>query len=622
MSVNTRVGVTIDPAPPELPFDPRSARLAAAFEQLSEIAGHPITLTLDAAVSPESRASFEGALIDAFVSIARDLDSLKRADEPAYAYGVAHFDRVEVRYDAASSRDDKHFDEVAHSIIIKGPAVRSALVGSGTVRQLLLDAYDHSLEQRFANQAPDMIAPAERHAYFRWLVNSDRTTYDESTIERLAASPNAALILHALRLAALDAGKDADLASKLRSWLISRESYFTQQYVNHGRLVMAVPNSSTFGRAAQAWTKWALSVYPSLDDESRLSLAKALFVRSFQDDQAMTHRKYPPFAWPGADLFAFGLGEVDRWRAAGHPTQRAKPPSSRSMEFIVCTRPGELDGSHSLVPNCEEDWYQFAFETEANRNRMAQAIMHRADPTFTETVFRNVGAAIPQPVAMMLVLLRAIENDTANWQVGWRVLAEDSLDGIFDVTVLDEIRRLWVTRPERRGSLLSGLAHMDRYRNGSVDWQGFSNAFGAPVTSSEFANFIATDPLAISNASNIWPALGRGWSRAALIVPKLDTWIVEPRVRAYDFQDPYQALQRIIGELCREKNVQDLAALRQYLVARTQAHPGEPYAGLVDGTRAEECQPPPPPPLPRHEVKLSPLKRGLPPLRVIQPGAE
>ena len=621
VSVNTRVDVTIDPTPSKLPFDPRGARLVSAFRQLREIAGHPIALELDAAVSPESRASFEEALINAIAAIARDLDAMRRRDELLFRFAVAHLNRVQIRYDAAQSRDDVHLDEPSRSVIIRGPAVRSSLVGEGTVSHVLSKAYDDQLESQFAQQDPSSVAPTERRAYSHWLENSDRRSVDESTIERLAESPRAALTLRALRLLALDAGRDPVLAKELQGWLLSRASYFEQTYVNHGSLVMALPPNSNFDKAARAWTKWALGVFRQLEADEQLRLTEALFVRSFQQDRAVTHRSYPPFAWPGADLFEFGLLQVDAWRTAGHPNQRSKPPSSQMMEFIVCTRPAEPDGSHSLVPHCDEDWYRFALESETGRQRLAQAIMARADPLFTETVFRNVTAASSQGLPMMLVLLRAIENDAADWKAGWRVLSE-YIDGSFDSNTLDETRRLWVTRPDRRATLLSGLAHMDRYNNGNVDWQGFRSAFGAPISASEFGDYVATDPLAISYAPIIWPALGHGWSRAALIVPKLDTWLVDPRVSANNFQDPYQALLHIISELCGEKNVQDLEWIRTYVVARTQAHPGEPYASLVEDTRAKACEPPPPPPPARNEVKLSPLKRGLPPLRVIQPGAE
>ena len=81
VAVKTQVSVTIDPAPRELPYDPRAARLVSAYRQLTDIAEHPIELALDAAVVPEFRSSFEEALIDAFTSMARDLDELRRADD-------------------------------------------------------------------------------------------------------------------------------------------------------------------------------------------------------------------------------------------------------------------------------------------------------------------------------------------------------------------------------------------------------------------------------------------------------------------------------------------------------------------------------------------------------------
>ncbi|HEY2367213.1 MAG TPA: hypothetical protein VGH87_12545, partial [Polyangiaceae bacterium] len=54
----TLVGPKID-----APFDPKSARLAAATAQLHEIVGHPIAFELDAAIFSESKDTFEDMVL-------------------------------------------------------------------------------------------------------------------------------------------------------------------------------------------------------------------------------------------------------------------------------------------------------------------------------------------------------------------------------------------------------------------------------------------------------------------------------------------------------------------------------------------------------------------------------
>jgi len=245
----------------------------------------------------------------------------------------------------------------------------------------------------------------------------------------------------------------------------------------------------------------------------------------------------------------------------------------------------------------------------------------RNDPIFTETVFENVASSVSsttaRPLDVMLVLLRDLESDPGNWAIGWRVIADQYVDTSFDLGVLEETRRLWVAYPERRGLLLSGLAHMDRGEHGNVDWKGFASAFGSPISAAEFADYLRVDPAALYDAYLVWPALSRGWSRAALIVPGLDAWRANADARKYYAQDSYQSLQHVVGELCREKNTKDLALMKGYFETHKQT-----YSGLIDATREKECQPAPAPAPPRNEVILSPLKQGLPPLRIIQTGAE
>jgi hypothetical protein len=621
--VRTQVGVTIDPSPAKPLFDPRGARLMSAYRQLGEIAGHSIEFALDAAITPESRASFEDALVEAFENVARDFKDLEKADPAVHRYAVEKLTHIEIRYDGTRQRDDVKFDDVKQSLVIRGPAVRRALIERGVVYQSMLRVYDQVSAGRYDTATPDSIPVAERFEYFRWLTDQNyvrRYTVARSKSTDPDAEPK--VILKMLRLAQLNSGKDAQLEAKARDWLVGRGSYFSQRYVHEPRAVMALSSDAVFNQAARAWAKWAIDTYPALDDDDRLRVARDLFIRSFTVDRALTHRQYPPFAWPGADLFAFGLREVDRWRASGHPTQLTTPRCSESLDFFVCSVAYDLKWHTALSARCNEDWYRFALETQGGRKRLVAAIRERKDPVFTETAFRNVSSSCERPIDTLLVMLRELEDDPADWTIGWTVLTEEYMNSTFDLAVLEETRRLWVTHPERRGALLALLVHMDRGQHGNVDWKGFASAFGTQIAANEFADYLAHDKLGFFDAYVAWPALGRGWSRAAFVVPHLDSWLAQASDRRLTYQNPYEALQKLLSAMCGEKSTKDLALMREYLEGRKRKHPGEVYASLIDSTREKECQPPPPPPPPRNEVKLSPLKEGLPPLRIIQTGAE
>jgi len=618
VTVNTHVGVSIDPAPRELPFDPRGARLASAYRQLEQIAGHPVELTLDAAITPASRASFEDALVEAFESVARDLDKLRQADKSGFEFGVARLYRVEVRYDGTLREDAVHLDEPSRTLVIRGAAARTALVPPGTTYYYLMSAYADDETRRFAPFSPDQIAPEQRYEYFLWLTSADWIRRERSRKVREKPPPyaEAATTLNVLRLWKLNSGRDPLLAEKTRSWLIAEGSNFVRQYVQNLKNVMALPADSVFNQAAGAWAAWIISIYPTLEDDTRVRVAQDLFFRCFNRDRALTKRDYPAFAWPGADLFALGLSEIDRWRASGHPNQLTKPRISPALDFFVCAHTYSPKERASYGAQCKEDWYDYTLETQRGRQRLASAMTARNDPAFTEIVFKNIGHSGNQRLDTMIVMLRDLESDAKNWEIGWRTVINDFLENNFSLGILEETRRLWVTYPERRGILLSALARMDNRKEGNVDWKGFSSAFGNPISAGEFADYLAIDAAALSYASLVWPALGRGWSRAALVVPRISAWEVSERQRGYGHQYTFDALYRVIGEMCREKNSEDLSQMRVFLKQ------SKDFANLVEYTHERGCEPPPAPPPPRNEVKLSPLKLGLPPLRIIQTGAE
>jgi len=100
--------------------------------------------------------------------------------------------------------------------------------------------------------------------------------------------------------------------------------------------------------------------------------------------------------------------------------------------------------------------------------------------------------------------------------------------------------------------------------------------------------------LSISNAHVMWPALGRGWSRAEPIVPRLDVYVDDPLVKQHAFQDPERAIHDIVNLLCQEGQVDDLAKLHTYFQSRIAFHAGDAqrFATILDDTREGRCKPP------------------------------
>ena len=613
VSVATRVAITITPQVDTLPFDPRSARITAAAE-LAEIAGHYVALDVDAAIVPEFRSSFEEALGQAFENMARDLADLRKRAPRVFAYGAPLLEHVRVRYDAAKTRDEITFDVASRTLSILGPAKRDALVPEHTLARALGDAYRTHAERRFREATPDSIPANERRAYFEYLTGSGYAKSSEKDVAGLASSPRATQILAVLRLYEL-ADFDRALASDATKWLSSEFSWFVQQYVHNGALVRQLPADCIFRRAESAYARWMLAAYRTADDDKQLAIERAIFVRSFSQERVEQGKSYPPFAWPTIDRFAFGLSIVDAWRSEGHPTAISARRVSRAQDFIVC--PEATQGDSRIGSRCDHDWYRFALETAEGRTRLAAALVERNDPKFAEAAFTALPRAVDKPVDTTIAMLRAVEKSPVVWRAAMRAFLERA-DNEQDTAILEEAQRLWLERAEYRGVLLYLLARIDRYDNGNVDWRGFEDAFGGKVSRAELEAFVAEGPIALALLPTVWPALAKDYSRAEIIVPKLDAMLEDPSVRrAPKGGSAYTALSNIIGRLCVEKNVADLAALRTYLRDRVQRHPGEAYARLADEATSDRCKPPPPSPPPRNEVRLVSGKERL---RIFQDG--
>lgn len=616
-TVATRVAVTITPRVDDLPFDPRSARITAAANELADLLGHPLTIDVDAAMVPEFRSSFEEALGRSFENVTRDFVELKKRSPAVFEHTAPLFEHVSVRYDATKRKDETTFDEARRTLEIAGPASREDLVPARAVGAAAERAYARWIGGRFTGVAADSVRPDERRAYFDWLTGrTGRLGFraeELRSVDQLANASNAERVLAALRLRELASASDPKLASDVERWLVSQTSWFQENHVHRAALVRELPTECAFRRSERALASFLVAAHGRMDEEQKLAVERAFFVRSFTSDRAAQDgRAYPPSAWPSVDRFAFALGIIDGWRAAGHPSSLSTPRVTASQEFMAC--PQVMNGSAHVVPRCDYDFYRFALESRDGRKRLAAALLERNDPIFARTTFLSLAGASASDA--FLPLLRGVERSPEVYRAGLRVLAERS-DNATDRTLLEEAQRVWLEKPEQRGVVLYLLAHLDRYDRGNVDWRGFEDAFGGKVSASELSAYLSEGPLALALLPVAWPSLGR-FPRAALVVPKLDALLDEGALRRTGSSvSSYDALASIVGRLCAEKSVADLAEVRRYLQDRVARHPGEPYGKIADEATAEACNPTPPGPPPRNEVRLVSGKKRL---RIIQGG--
>ena len=598
------VAVVMSPSMDKLPFDPRGARLAAATQQLSVIAGHPVTFQIDAALVPEWRSSFEEALIDSIESVARDLAELKEHEPEVYAHGAPLLERIECHYDALAEdeRPATDLDPRTHAIVIKGPLRRwSALVPHGLVLESLRAEYQGHVDRTFTTKAPDQVAAGERRAYFHYLTGyrrgqDERKGDDKLTpLEKLSGDPRAERILKVVRLSEVVGRSDEALAKDIRTWLLEQRDYFHEAYSRSAPLVRAAPASSTWHRAETAWVKWLTSQLPTMSKDERLDFARSLFIRSAQNDGETS--AYVSIAFPGIDPFAFGLGVAGEWAAAGHPTQLTPDRQGWSplYDFIICPHPKNPDGKRTLGPHCEYDWYQYALDSKENTRRLVDAVIAKKDPVFTEMVVIAIRYAHTKKdsVEGAFEFWAALGASPVAWQAAGHTLADYFGDtSVGKDRVVDEARRHWKAHPERRGVLLYFLGQVQYFRGDSylsISKERFAEAFGMNVSAADFASYLENGPRAVILAPAIWPSLGDGFSRAGPILAHMDALFADPQERGYDNRAVDSAVSGIVDRLCEDHNEPDLALMHAYFARHIAAHPGDSVRDVMDRTEPGKC---------------------------------
>ncbi|MGH7280588.1 MAG: hypothetical protein ACRELY_03620, partial [Polyangiaceae bacterium] len=508
--------------------------------------------------------------------------------------------RVFCKYDAVARDSDAALDAKTGEVTVTMPAQAPALIPRGAIYSVLVDAFDDNLDRRFANATPATADDVE--LYFEYLTNSRHERHEKrgdlTTDEGIASDPHSIAIERVAELASrvkADPAKDS-LDDRVTTWLLNEASYLARPYDEAPAQIQRAGKNTAFHRAEAAWVAWLDAHFGRLSAAQKRDVLKATAVLPYNRDRKPGDGTFVAFAFPGFDWLGHALPIADAWIAAGHPMRDAAPREEQELyDEVVCPYPQGEDGHRSEAPRCDHELYEFAFDMDAtSRKRFLDWLLKKKDAVMDETAFANVrrlrgGDATSHEVG----LWRAVENDSDAWNAGARVIAEEA-EAADKRVLVDELGREWKARPDRRGMLLFLFTEIDRYGNGAVDWARFPAQSGAPISKAELTSFIGASPLSISNAHVMWAALGRGWSRAEPIVPRLDAYVDDPRVRQHNFQDPELGIHDIVNLLCQEGQVDDLAKLHAYFQSRIAFHAGDAqrFATILDDTREGRCKPP------------------------------
>jgi hypothetical protein len=573
------IHVVVVPTPPELPFNPRSARLAQATRELTELAGHPIEIELDAALAREWRSSFENDLISAIENIGRDLLALKEESPRVFERATEKLTRVACRYRAAAERADARFDASTGVLTISEPA-RAGLVPRGLVRGAVVEELEERLDAVYRSKTPDDVPASERAAYFEYVTRTrpgygnlaegrarkEHPPRDET--DALANDPHADTVLKVVRLAELVRPEDA-LGRQIRAWLVAEARYRAAGYERTSEMAARLPPNAPWRRADAAYGRWLDGNAASLSDTQKLAIFRAT-------------EKIGGF--PGFDRFAFRLAIVDQWRADGHPNDGQGAHFELTDQVACPHQTRASDGRRERNRGCNGVFY-----AQAAPAALADALIRRGDPILVDNAFANLATS---DSAQIVALWQGLRKNPPLWNAATRVVVEHVLsERKHESALVDEANRIWRDAPEQRGAALYVIAWTKRGLDSHYAdpfFADFPKRYGEPVSASVFAAFLDNGARAVMLAPLVWPALGRGFSRADPLVPRLERFFADPAVTA-NAREPQSTLRGIVDRLCAENGTQDLKRVHAWLEQRVRAHPEDAKALAMRSEGAREC---------------------------------
>lgn len=104
-------------------------------------------------------------------------------------------------------------------------------------------------------------------------------------------------------------------------------------------------------------------------------------------------------------------------------------------------------------------------------------------------------------------------------------------------------------------------------------WGNFQQQYGEPVSERDLESFLDHGAPAFVLLPPMWPALGKGFSRAKPIVDRLA--ILLPGMGEPGASESIRVLLEVVSRMCEDKANADLGALHAALDARANAYPPE-----------------------------------------------
>jgi hypothetical protein len=232
-----------------------------------------------------------------------------------------------------------------------------------------------------------------------------------------------------------------------------------------------------------------------------------------------------------------------------------------------------------------------ALENDGLTARLAPALSQR-DDVLVRTVFANFKYSDEQPVVK---LWHALEPYPRTWHAASGVVIEELLaDTRKRSGLVTEAERAWGAVPAGRATALYLLACADRELEpiyADRGWSTFGARFGGDIGPPLLGAMLDESPRAITVASVVWPALGKGWARSDVLLKRMDRFLDEPSVRRGDGGEPGKTVRSIVKRMCDEKAMGDVSRVHAYLAQRAAHAPDDASAlgPLIADTAPGHC---------------------------------
>lgn len=565
-------------------YDEDDPRLVRVLQELEQVYGRPIAIRFHVDTMPRESGFFEHLFNQELGKLPRVMQQWKKSHAEVFDPMMAELRHIDFDYDGSQPEATTEYGKQPGRlrIVLSDWRIEDDLVNS-----VMFHAHRRWLTQHYLNREPGAFAASEQLAYLKALRSAGPTHFATRTpLPDELREPNPGrsdVILATLRLAEVASPSDAELNRELKKRLLEDGRYLHDCYASHPKFVDRVAAPSHFPEAERAWTKWALASLQQLDYETRTALLETLIVRGRSEPRLVPD----PRAFPGFDVKAVGFSLLAEWARAGHLTLAGSSRGDVNHEAsyydrLVCaTAPTDRGFRTSRARNCRPNFYAAVLVDPRSRERLLDLVATTKDTTLRREITLNLlemtsshwSSKEFDAVPAVLDLWQRLERSPKHFKQMATLLAVE-IDSSTELreALYDATTRYYHTRPDERGELLFLLARIDGYGRTEVNWERFEEIYGAKIGPSHFATYLQQGTLAFEELSQLWPALGQGWSVSDVLVKHLPSYLEAPMDERHEGSRT-TIVRRIGKNVAKHDTLAGLKKLRDLLEAHVRGNP-------------------------------------------------